>query len=191
MKKVYIIHGWEGGTHEKQLIWLKNKLIDNGLEVVFKDMPNTNEPKINEWVNYLNEVILDINEDIYLVGHSIGCQAIMRYMEGLPDGKAFGGVLFIAGFFNLTGLEDEEEERIAEPWLKSPIDFAKVKSHSAKFTSIFSDDDPFVPLDNVPLFEQRFNSQTIVLHAKGHLTAETQVEMPEVFEEIIKLVNVL
>ena len=33
------------------------------------------------------------DENTYFVGHSIGCQAIMRYLESV-DVKKIGGVLF-------------------------------------------------------------------------------------------------
>lgn len=186
-KKVYIIHGWEGGPHEKQLVWLKEQLITNGFAVGIPTMPNADEPEINAWVGHLQNTISDLNENVYLVGHSIGGQAIMRYLESLPVDVKIGGVVFIAGWFTLTGLETEEEKQIAKPWLTTPIDFDKVKSHADKFVAIFSDDDPFVPLENQKKFEQNLDADTILLHGKGHLTSETIIELPEVLAEILKI----
>lgn len=189
MKKVYIIHGWEGGTYEKQLLWLKDKLIATGFEVVFKDMPNADTPRIDVWVEYMNKII-ELDENTYLIGHSIGCQAIMHYLEQAPTDVKLGGVLFIAGWFTLTGLETKEEYDLAKPWLNTPIDFSKVKQHTNRITAIFSDDDPFVPIENVDLFKERLGANTLILHNKGHFSSKTVHELPEVFSELIKMANV-
>ena len=37
-------------------------------------MPNTANPKIEEWVDYLNSKVDLLNEETYFIGHSIGCQ---------------------------------------------------------------------------------------------------------------------
>jgi len=186
-KKIYIIHGWDGGPHEKQLIWLKGQLIANSFEVGFPVMPNAKVPEIGAWVSHLQNTINDLGEDVYLVGHSIGCQAIMRYLESLPENVKIGGVIFIAGWFTLTGLETKEEEDVAKPWLTVPIDFNKVKSHTDKFVAIFSDDDPFVPLENQQAFEKNLGAKTLLFHECGHFTSETLLEMPEVLTEILKI----
>lgn len=57
-------------------------------------MPDTENPKMSEWLPALKEVIGESNEDLYLIGHSLGCAIIMRYMESMPDNVKIGGGLY-------------------------------------------------------------------------------------------------
>ena len=67
--------------------------------------------------------------------------------------------------------------------------YNKIISHTKKFTGIFSDNDPFVPLDkNEGLLKEKLGAKTIVLHDKGHFTEEDNVtELPEALEEFLRL----
>ena len=83
MKKVYLVHGWGGSSEGGWFDWLKLELKSKGYEVKAFDMPNTEEPKIEEWVGYLEANIKDVDEETYFVGYSIGCQTIIRFLEKL------------------------------------------------------------------------------------------------------------
>jgi len=187
-KKVYIIHGWGGNSNERWLAWLGGQLENKGYEVTIPDMPNTETPRIEEWVGYLQKLILNPDEDTFFVGHSIGCQAIIRYLEKLENAKV-GGVVFVAGWFDLTGLESDEEKEIAKPWLEIPINFEKVKNTASSFTVILSDNDPYVPLtETKEIFEKKLGAKVIVEKNKGHFTKDDDIfELPEVVQSIEKL----
>jgi len=101
-KRVYIIHGWGGNPTEGWLVWLSKELKNRGFEVYIPEMPDTWSPKINKWVSKINEVVEKSDRHIYFVSHSIGCQAVMRYLEQLPDNQKAGGAIFVAGWLNLT-----------------------------------------------------------------------------------------
>ena len=135
MKIIYIIHGWDGNPNsEPWFDWLKNEGRLLGYEVIIPKMPNTSSPKINEWVEKLNEIV-NIHEEIYFVGHSIGCQAIMRYLEKSPINSKVKGCIFIAGWFDLleTAYETEEEKEIAKSWINSIINLGNIKNNESHF----------------------------------------------------------
>jgi len=121
----------------------------------------------------------------------MGCQTIARYLETLSDDVSVGGAVFVAGFFkHLTGLEDDPDVRETEEhWLGTSTDFAKVKSHLSKSIAIFSDDDPWVPLDNQEDFRYELGSEIIVEHAKGHFSGgrDGTKELPIVLQSLLKL----
>jgi len=189
MKKAYIIHGWGGFPEEGWFPWLRKELESKGFKVFVPKMPKADEPKIEEWVGFLKRYIKNPDKETYLIGHSIGCQTIMRYMEILPKTIKIRNVIFVAGWFNLTKkvTENLEESKIANPWLKTPIDFEKVKMHSNKFIAIFSDDDPFVPLTDSKIFKGKLNAKIIILKNKGHLGGEHNInELPKVLNVILE-----
>lgn len=182
MKKLYLIHGWGGGPYSEGWFgWLMKECEKRNIEVKIPKMPNTDEPKIEEWVGLLKN-IEDIDEETYFIGHSIGAQTILRFLEKLPQGKKIAGAAFVAGWFNLkeSFFEDSDEKTIAKPWIESALDYDKIKSHTNNFIAIFSDDDFCVPLSDEELFKQRLNAKTIMKHGEGHFN-ETQ-QIPEILE---------
>ena len=186
-KKAFIIYGWGGSPNESIHKWLKRELEINGFLVSILEMPNTNEPKIEEWVNYLDEKVGKLDKDTYFVGHSIGCQTIMRYLE--VQKERVGGIVFIAGWFNLVDMEDEEEERIAKPWIETPIKFDKIKKNSKSITVFISSNEPYGYVkENTNIFRDKLGAKVIIENNRGHFTEEDGVtEMPEVISEILEM----
>lgn len=188
-KRAFIIHGWGGNPEEGWFPWLKEQLERKGFVVTVPEMPDTENPQIESWINYLKEVVGEVDEQTFFIGHSIGCQTIMRYVETLPEGKKIGGAVFVAGWFHLMGL-GEEELPIAEPWLTTPIDCEKVLLHMCAPKAIFSDNDPVVPASEKEIFENNLQAECVMLHDMGHFSGSDGVtELPEVFDAILDLVK--
>jgi len=183
-KEVYIIHGWGGSSSsEPWFEWLRQELEKKNFKVTIFDMPDSDEPKIERWVDFLEKEINpdEIDEKTFFIGHSIGCQTIMRYLEKLHRHKRIGGCVFVAGFFDLIHLAPEEIE-IAHPWLHTSIEFERVLDHCNNFLAIFSSDDPDVELDEAEKFKKNLGAKIIVKHNEEHFN-ETQ-KIPEILEFI-------
>jgi len=189
MKRVFIIHGWSGSPDEGWFPWLKGELQKQGFTVEVPLMPNPDEPVIDLWVRHLAQVVGRADEETFFVGHSIGCQTILRYIQGA--GVKIGGAVFVAGWFQLTDLETEEEQRIGKPWIETRIDFPRVKSLLKQGVAIFSDDDPVVPLQvNKNIFEKDLGCKTIIEQGKGHFSGGDEVrELPSALEALLGLAN--
>ena len=192
MKRVFIIHGWGDKPTDNWYLWLKSKLDENGFQCKVPEMPKTDEPEIESWVGKLKEVVKAADEETYLVGHSIGCQTILRYLARLDPGVKIGGVLFVGGWVHLKPIiaDEEDSEEIAEPWLGTPIDWEKIKIHCNKFTAFFSDDDYYVPIEDAQIFKDLLGAKIIVEKGKGHFTEKDGVtEVPEVLKELLNLIQ--
>ena len=190
MKKVILIHGWGGYPGEAWQSWLKKELDPKDFEVETPEMPDTETPRIDAWVKKLREIAGEINEDTYLIGHSIGCQTIMRYLETLDENKKVGGCIFVAGFFDLleTAYEEEAEKEIAKPWLEIPINLDKVKKHTNKVIAIFSDNDECVPLSGKEIFKKKLGAEIIVEHKKGHFSSGDKInKLPIVLDKLLEI----
>ena len=189
-KRVFIVHGWDGYPEEGWFPWLKQKLQAKGFDVYVPQLPDAGNPRIESWVPKLAEVVGIADENTYFVGHSMGCQTIARYLESLPNDVMVGGAVFVAGFFKcLTGLEAEEgAQEMAGAWLNSPINLERVKSHLQKSIAIFSDNDPYVPMDNQEAFHDKLGSTIIVERGKEHFSGSTGTfELPVVLEALKKI----
>lgn len=181
-KRIFIIHGWGATPDSDWYPWVAQELEAKGHEVIVPPMPETETPTINAWVDRITKVVGRPDENTFFIGHSIGCQAILRYLSQLIDTHV-GGVVCVAGFFTLQNLE-EGERPIATPWLTTPLDFAKARNAAPSIIAFFSDNDQYVPLaENKKIYEQELGADALVLHSKGHFTSDDMVtEMPEILE---------
>ena len=191
MKRVFLIHGWGGNPKEPWFVWIKKELEKKKFKFIAPKMPNPNYPKIHSWVPYLKKKIGKVDKNTYLIGHSIGCQTILRYLKTLKNEK-IGGCVLVAPWMHLdekTIEEDgEESKEIARPWVTTSINFNKVKKHSNKFVAIFSDNDPFVPINNVKIFKNKLNAKIIIEHNKGHFDPSSNVKkLPSALKALLKI----
>lgn len=187
-KRVFIVHGWDGYPEEGWFPWLARELETKGFEVSTPFMPHSSEPKITEWVPFLKMLVGDVDRDTYFVGHSIGCQTILRLLE--KEKKEVGGAIFVGGWFVLSEavMKDKESAEIAKPWLETPIDFEKIRKVLPTSIAIFSHDDPLVPLDNAHPFAEELDSEIFIEHGMGHFSGDDGViELPIVLESLLAL----
>jgi uncharacterized protein len=168
MKRIFIIHRWSSGPEGDWRPWLKSELTQLGYEVTAPQMPDTAVPKIEKWVGYLSELVGKADSQTYFVGHSIGCQTILRYLQ--TQDEIVGGAVFVAGWFNLENLEYAEVRRIAKPWIETPLDKEKLKKVLPKSTLLISDNDPYDCRDeNVKGFTE-LGANIVTVPEAGHFT---------------------
>jgi len=187
MPRAYIIHRWDGSPEGDWYQWLRRELKNLGWQVDVPTMPNPAEPMIETWIDCLKMVIKNPGPDVFLIGHSIGAQAVLRYTEQLPAEVSLGGLLLIAPWLVLKNLENPAVEEIAQPWLDVPINFAKIKHHTSNIEVIFSDDDYFVPTENHKLFK-KLTSKILIEGDKGHFSEEDEITaLPCALQQLIHM----
>lgn len=188
MKRAFLVHGWSGLPDGGWRPWLKRELEERGWQVENLAMPDTDTPRIGTWVPFLATAIGKPDEDTVLVGHSMGCQAILRYLADLEEGQRIGGAYLVAGpLTSITNTDSDEERPIVAEWLGTPLDTERAKRAAGRIVAIFSDDDRYVPLENEVAVHETLGAMTIVLEKKGHLGEDDGVtEIPELLEEILR-----
>ncbi len=188
-KKVFLIHGWSGSPEEPMHKWIKKSLEAKNFKVFVPKMPNTDEPEIKSWIEKIKEIAEPIYNENIFIGHSVGCQAILRYFEKLNKNEKITKTILIAPWMHLDKNTIKEEGKnvvkMAKPWVETPIDFEKIKTHCDNFTAIFSDDDSYVPLSNTKIFEKELNAKIVILKNKGHFDSTSKIdELPELLNFI-------
>ena len=189
-KRVFIVHGWDGSPGSNWFPWLKQELEKKGFEVFVPQLPDPGNPRIYNWIPTLAKTVGIPDEQTYFAGHSMGCQTIARYLESLPKNVKVGGAVFVAGFFKrLTGLENEPGvSETDKHWFKTPLSLQNVKSHLNKSVAIFSDNDPYVPLDNQDDFRNKLDSKIIIKHHMGHFNESAGVfELPIALNSVLEI----
>lgn len=185
-KKVYIIHGWDGNPKDGFKPWLKKELEARGFEVFIPLLPDAKNPRIESWIPFLKNYITNIDEDTILVGHSLGCQAILRFLSEKDDDKKTGRIIMVAGVFDKINNLSEEEADFIKPWLVTPIDSEKVKKSTNEMIAIFSDNDKWIPLESEKIAREKYNAKIIIEHNMGHFNEDDKIfKAPTVLQQII------
>ena len=97
MKRIFIVHGWDFNPSMNWYPKLKKKLEEKGYKVIVPLMPNSSIPNIDDWVNHLKKTVGSLDEETFFIGHSIGCQTIMRFLEKEKSKVKVPKILFVAG----------------------------------------------------------------------------------------------
>jgi uncharacterized protein len=184
MKRAVIIHCWGGNSNYAWYPWARTELENRGYQVFVPDMPNTEEPKLTEWLPTLQNIIGQPDEDLVLIGHSLGTVTIMRYLESLPVGLRVGKVIFIAGFTDQLGFRELEN------FFDARLDFHKISSKANDgFVVIQSDDDPFISEQYGERLKEELGAKLVIKHAAGHMSGPVDdeascSELPELIENL-------
>lgn len=190
MKRAIIIHCWEGYPEYCWYPYVKNKLEEKGFRVEVPAFPDAENPKLEAWLPKLKEVIGEPDEDLYLIGHSLGCITIMRYLETLADDQKVGGVVFVAGFTENVGYDE------IKTFFETPVDLEKIKGKAKNgFVAIHSNNDPHVDLKYADIFKEKLNAEVIIKNNSGHFSGAIEgenacLELPDVVKSVEKLAGI-
>ena len=123
MKRAVIIHCWDGYPDYCWYPYVKKELEAKGFEVQVPAFPETDAPKLDAWLHVLKEKVGIPDGNTYLIGHSVGCITIFRYLESLAPGQKIGGVVLVAGFTDDLGFKELKN------FFTTEIQFEKIKSN--------------------------------------------------------------
>ena len=109
----FIVHRWEETPQGDWYPWLAQQLTKLGHEVFIPAMPDTDHPKIGPWVEALKKSVdqhaRQLGTDVHFIGHSIGCQTILRFIAQLPEDKKVRHNKHNTPWFTHKPLEPESE----------------------------------------------------------------------------------
>jgi hypothetical protein len=167
--------------------YLKQQLINNGFKVETPAFPNTNFPKMEEWIPFMQTVITSPLDATILVGHSLGATAVLRFLETLPDNKKLRKAVFVAGAYDVVSNLNKSEQEIAKPWFDKPYNLTKITDSVSEITAFFSDNDKYIPLDTAEKMKTNLGAKVIIEHDMGHYNEETGItETPTILREILE-----
>jgi len=184
MKKVYIIHGYTGHPDKNWFPWLKTELEKNNIEVVVPAMPHTEAPQYSEWLEHLQSIVINPDSNTYFIGHSLGCIAILQYLNNLAPDIKIGGVVLVAGFSSPIHFTE------LNSFFDQPLDEEKIRNIVGKIITINSDNDEHVPYWQAEEIEKRFGAELTKVNNGGHLNEKSEYkEFPLVLEKLKEMMN--
>jgi uncharacterized protein len=182
MKKVFIIHGFEGSPNGGWRPWLMGELEKQEIYACALPMPKPDNPDCAEWVEEISRNVTG-EDEIYLVGHSLGSPAILRYLES-PQAKNIAGAVLV------SGPSEKNDNRNIDSFMEGAFDFEKIKSKCKKFAVIHGDNDPAVPLNNAKFIADKMGCELIIIENGGHLNGSSGwIQLPQCLEVLNKMIK--
>ncbi|UJR24808.1 hypothetical protein I4U23_006183 [Adineta vaga] len=153
--------------------WLKEHLEKDPsgkFDVILEDMPDPHAARESYWLPFIRDT-LKSDEKTILVGHSSGCEAIMRLIEK----DKVRGVILVAACH--TDLGDENER--ASEYYNRPWNWDVMRSNAGFIVQLHSPSDKCIPVDEGRFVADKLKSEYLELPRRGHFMGH---QLPEVLK---------
>ena len=199
MKQIVFIHGGSDfRSYEEFISYIKNEpvkissfqikkrwkqTLDQDLgedyQVFTPEMPNKQNAHYEEWKIWFERLIPFLQNDVILVGHSLGGIFLAKYLSENTFPVAIKATILISAPYDDTNLEPP----LGDFKLTSPLD--KLGEQGGGIHLLHAKDDPVVPFSHSESYHNILpNSNLILLESGGHFL-EPQ------FPELINLIKSL
>lgn len=179
MKKVFLIHGFNGTPNGGWRPSLMRELEKKDIYACALSMPNPHKPTAEAWIKEIRTHVKRNSEDeVILVGHSLGGAALLRYLEAYRD-KNISKVIFVS-----TRVDRKNDEHLMS-FYRTSFDFESIKNRTTKFYVIHGDNDPIVAYANGEYLSKKLECELITINNGYHLNGSAGFfELPELLEVI-------
>lgn len=184
MKRAVIVHGYKGTPDTNWKPWLKTELEKAGISTAIPEMPNTQHPQVQEWVQMLSDTVGPSDkDDVILIGHSLGCITILKYLEQVPSNLLVNACVFVAGFAKpFDGYKNGHDS-----FFENELDWAEIRTHCTNFIVLHSTDDPNVPFSESQEFVKHLNARVTLVNGMGHFSSADNVYEAPLLRDIVLL----
>lgn len=163
-KRVIIVHGYAASPQSHWFPWLKKTLENQGAVVTVACMPNSSTPDPVEWLQFLENLSLPLDENTIFIGHSLGCITVLNYLNKYSkEIDKIGGYILVSGF-------DETLETL--PSLKKhtdcKLDYTALVSLTEQRISIISSNDGIVNPKLSENLARLLKTDTVHVKNAGH-----------------------
>ena len=191
--KVLILHGFGNDNTDNWYSWLRDKLNKKGYEAIAPSMPNTKEPILKEWLEGLEPLVADFTENDIMIGHSLGAFTLMHLIQklDLKLNKLF--LVAPVSEFMLAGetpkgikenFSDKDLE-FSKKYIGNKVNYQKIDNNVKKIYGYFSDNDPYITLDQKNSLEKVLKIDFKIFENRKHFSKSTpSPKLPEIIPDI-------
>lgn len=157
--------------------WLKEQL-GTGYEITFPVIEDPEAPTHEKWEVMLEKELSKFNEEVILIGHSLGGSTLLKYLsENRSDVKIAGLFLVAAPYWGTNGWD------FAEFALKN--EFLKFLPPIASVHLFHCTDDPFVPVEHLYFYKQDLTNAIVhELEGNSHVFADGLPELVDIIKNL-------
>jgi len=163
-KKVIIIHGWADNPTRGWISWLVQELANLHYLAIAPKMPNPIRPNLKRWITKLNQIIGDNLTDTILVGHSLGCFVLLRFLEQKNLTGKLDKLILVSGFIQ------PKNSAYQKYFLPEP-DFNLIQSRAKQIYGLYSNNDNLVLPSQTKQLANKLSAKLLLDKDKGHFLA--------------------
>ncbi len=174
MTQILVVPRWAGQASDDWYPWLQQQHSDTEIVALVERTAPPIEPNVQALLAALRNP-----KDTILVGHSVGCQVVMRALARL-DARVKGALL-VAGWWS-----------VAQPWptilpWQEPFDYQRTKNAAHRLRVVLSDNDPYTPdfVATRRLFQQRLNAEVTVEPGGKHFNGAVEPAVWRALEQLL------
>lgn len=165
MKQMILLHGTDGS--DKDYFWFadtKKFLASRGYDVWWPQLPNTQKPKLEESLEFVELNVPALDEESIIIAHSSGCPLALSLLEN--NMFTVKQVVLVSGFYQ--PIDDEGFSELMLP--ADGFDFDRIRTGAHEFVLINSDNDPWGCDDKQarPVAEA-LDAKFILAKGEGHM----------------------
>ncbi len=175
-----ILHGIGASSKSNWYPWLKFQLEGLGAKVYIPDLPNPRMPKMTE----CTKLILDNwipNTKSVVIGHSVGGVVAMGLLEDCPPEVIINSLYLIA---TPKGPTMPEHQGIFE----KEINYDLVRSKVEKTFLIYSDNDPYTPLESGDFLRDKLSGNLMIFPGEAHFNIRSNPKYNE-FPKLLEIIK--
>jgi uncharacterized protein len=185
-KQLIVVPRWGATPASDWYPWIIKQLAEQPLfqSVHVCNMPNPETPTIATWTDALLDILKSrpyALSELVLVGHSVGCHAVMHALQQLKEGATIDSAVFIAGWWDV----DQPWESI-KPWIKAAHNYPTIKASAKKITVLLSNNDPFTRdyRANALQWQERLAAEVRVIANAKHFNGAEEPEVLRLLSEL-------
>lgn len=195
--QVIVIHGGDAfDTYEEYISFLKNYEVDleslkdkrwknslqeklgENFDVVSLKMPNGFNAKYSEWKLWFEKYIPLLNDEVALLGHSMGAIFLAKYLSQNIFPKKIKSVMLVSAPY-----DDETQYTLGDFKLKEKLE--KFDEQAKQIFLYHSKDDELVPITDLEKYRKDLpNAHVQIFENRGHFNQE---EFSEIVRDIKKV----
>lgn len=181
-----MIHGFNGEPNGGWRPWLMGELTKKDIYACALPMPNPEAPVKEEWIKTISNATGQPNEEIFLVGHSLGVPAILRYLETLSVGQKIGGAVLVSGPFSIIQKNGYE---CVNKFLENSFDFKHIKNVCNNFVVVHGSDDQMVSFNDAEQISKNLACELVSVPGGKHLNGSAGFyEVPQILSSLEKII---
>lgn len=168
---VFVLHGTFGNPYENWFGWLSKKLSDSGVTSFCPHLPTPNGQTFENWKKIIDSYVETgvINGDTVLIGHSSASVFLVKYLsktDFVP--KALITVCGFNGF--ISGLTEFDE--LNKGFYVTETEISEFKKLQIPTTCIFSENDPYLPIEQLTEFSDKVLGERLIIKDGGHFNTD-------------------
>lgn len=160
--------------------YVKDELQKLGFEVIAEKMPDPILARKKIWIPFIKEKILNDPNSI-LIGHSSGAVALLRYLE---ENKCKSAILVACYHSDLNNDLERKSGYFDGKWK-----WNQIKNNAEKIVIFASTDDPFIPISEPRLIQEKLGAEYHEYNDEGHFGLNLKKEFPEIITVVKEMLK--